>query len=63
MQCLYAAYQCAFCGEPNDVPVDGGEALHQELVEDCRVCCRPNVLRLDLDLESGFVAVQAARES
>lgn len=63
MNDLSGYFLCAFCGEPNDVPVDGGGAAHQELVEDCTVCCRPNVLRLDLDLETGEVVVLAERES
>lgn len=63
MNDLHAVFQCAYCGETNDAPVDGGGAAHQELVEDCRVCCRPNVLSLDLDLASGEVSVQAWRES
>lgn len=63
MHDLSGQYLCSFCGQPNEVPVDNGGATHQELVEDCSVCCRPNVLRLDLDLESGEVAVYATRES
>ncbi len=39
-------YQCACCGEENETFVDpsGGEV--QEYVEDCRVCCRPMVIKV-----------------
>ncbi len=35
---------CAFCFESNSIFVDptGGET--QSYVEDCQVCCQPNVL-------------------
>ncbi|MBP9211743.1 MAG: CPXCG motif-containing cysteine-rich protein [Bacteroidetes bacterium] len=39
-------FQCAFCGEMNELFVEpeGGEL--QVLTEDCTVCCRPNVLHI-----------------
>ncbi len=41
-----ASYCCAACGEEIVVPVDRSAGTRQEYVEDCPVCCRPNVLRL-----------------
>ena len=44
-----AQYTCPHCGELIQVAVDptGGEA--QTYVEDCPVCCNPNLLRVRFD--------------
>jgi hypothetical protein len=39
-----AAYQCAGCGEWNETTVDESAGNRQQYVEDCQVCCKPNVL-------------------
>ncbi len=39
-------YVCPACGETIDVRVDPSAGSFQEYVEDCPVCCRPNVLRI-----------------
>lgn len=57
-----ARYQCAYCFEWNDSFVDTGGASEQSYVEDCQVCCRPNVLRVRVDPESGEALVQAEFE-
>jgi hypothetical protein len=36
--------------------------VRQTYVEDCAVCCRPQVLTILIDEASGFVAVQAEFE-
>ncbi len=41
-----ASYVCPSCGEVIDVRVDPSAGTHQEYVEDCPVCCRPNVLTI-----------------
>ncbi len=51
-------FHCAVCGEPNETFVDESAAAFQEYVEDCQVCCRPNVLRITINEESGEVQVQ-----
>jgi len=43
---LEVSYVCAACGETIIVPVDVSAGLSQEYVEDCPVCCRPNLLHL-----------------
>ena len=48
-----AAYTCPECGEEIVVPVDASAGEDQEYVEDCPVCCHPNLLRLTLDDEHG----------
>lgn len=44
-----AAYICDACGEEIVIPVDVSEGTHQSYVEDCPVCCRPNVIHVELD--------------
>ena len=39
-------YVCPACGESIEVRVDPSAGSFQEYVEDCPVCCRPNVLRI-----------------
>lgn len=43
-----ARYICDSCGEEIVIPVDPSEGSHQRYVEDCPVCCHPNVIRLEL---------------
>lgn len=56
-----ASYICSACGEEIVVPIDftGGES--QEYVEDCPVCCRPNVLHVEID-EDGSAHLWAEGE-
>lgn len=44
-----AGFQCAGCGEWNNTQVDPSAGRRQEYVEDCQVCCKPNVLRIFYD--------------
>jgi hypothetical protein len=46
-----SGFQCAGCGEWNETLVDESAGHRQSYVEDCQVCCRPNVLRVEYDLE------------
>ena len=39
-----AEYTCAYCGETNLTFVDLSAGTQQSYVEDCEVCCQPNVL-------------------
>jgi len=39
-----AGFQCAGCGEWNETVVDESGGKRQLYVEDCQVCCKPNVL-------------------
>lgn len=52
--------QCPACWETFVVLVDPSLS-RQELVEDCAVCCRPLLLRIEIDAEGG-VSVDARRE-
>lgn len=44
-----ASYVCWACGEEIVVPIEPGEGVSQDYVEDCPVCCRPNRVRVELD--------------
>lgn len=54
-------YECAFCGEENEVLVDPSGGPRQTFTEDCTVCCRPNLITLSFD-EDGEVALQVTQE-
>ena len=56
-----ATYICNSCGEEIVVPVDLSAGERQEYVEDCPVCCRPNVIHVEID-EGGDVRVWAEGE-
>jgi hypothetical protein len=49
-----AAYVCGACGEEIVVPVDLSAGASQRYVEDCPVCCAPNVIVIEID-EDGSV--------
>jgi hypothetical protein len=54
----YAGFQCGGCGEWNETTVDISAGTEQRYVEDCQVCCQPNVLRVTYDNEAaGFIIV------
>lgn len=56
-----ATYVCGECGEEIVVPVDLSAGSAQEYVEDCPVCCRANVIRVEVD-DSGEARAWAELE-
>lgn len=44
-----SGYACAGCGEWNEISVDPSAGRRQSYVEDCQVCCKPNVLSIAWD--------------
>jgi len=46
---LTSGFQCAGCGEWNETLVDSSAGMRQNYVEDCQVCCRPNLLEITWD--------------
>ena len=46
-----AAVSCPYCGESSELLVDLVGGAVQEYVEDCQVCCRPWLVRIQLDGE------------
>lgn len=43
------SYLCDACGEEIVTPLDVSQGLHQQYVEDCPVCCRANVIHVEID--------------
>jgi hypothetical protein len=56
-----ASYVCDSCGEKIVIPLDVAAGAGQEYVEDCPVCCRPNVIHVEIG-EDGEVRVWAEGE-
>jgi hypothetical protein len=54
-------YDCAFCGEENEVFVDPSGGDRQTFTEDCAVCCRPNLITLTVD-DDGQTTIEAVQE-
>ncbi len=48
-----ASYICDACGETIVIPVDLSQGSAQSYVEDCPVCCRANIIHLQVDDEGG----------
>ena len=51
-------YACAACGETNRTMLDPSGGARQQYVEDCEVCCRPNLLSIVIDPESRAVSIE-----
>ena len=53
---METGFQCAGCGEWNQTTVDESAGRNQSYVEDCQVCCKPNILNVRFDAgEQEFV--------
>ena len=55
-------FQCAGCGEWNDTFLDFSAGIQQDYVEDCQVCCKPNVLHITWDMSAREYAIRAELE-
>ncbi len=44
-----ASYVCSSCGEEIVVPIDVSAGGSQEYIEDCPVCCRPNLIHIEFE--------------
>lgn len=56
-----ANYVCDACGEEIVIPIDRSAGIAQEYVEDCPVCCRANVIHVEID-EDGQTRAWAEAE-
>ena len=56
-----ASYLCDSCGESIVVPLDLSEGSTQTYIEDCPVCCCPNIIHVHFD-EYGNAALDAKAE-
>ena len=59
---MESGFQCASCGEWNVTSVDESAGRRQSYVEDCQVCCKPNVLRVEYDNSSQEFFITAELE-
>ena len=56
-----ASYFCDSCGEEIVVPIDLSAGMSQEYVDDCPVCCCPNIIDVEI-ADEGDARVWAERE-
>jgi predicted RNA-binding Zn-ribbon protein involved in translation (DUF1610 family) len=56
-----ASYVCESCGEEIVIPVDVSAGESQAYVEDCPVCCRANVIHVEIQ-DDGDVRAWAQAE-
>jgi hypothetical protein len=42
-----ASYTCPTCGESIVVPIDRTGGDDQQYIEDCPICCNPNILHIE----------------
>lgn len=59
---LAAEFVCSYCGETIETTVDASAGESQSYVEDCAVCCRPNILYVSIDTESMSASILAEFE-
>ena len=52
---MSAGFQCAACGQWNETSPDPSAGRRQQYVEDCQVCCKPNVLMVEYDGEEWVI--------
>jgi len=65
LQCgkaMSSGFQCAGCGEWNETTVDDSAGRSQTYVEDCQICCQPNVLRLEWDQQAQDYVIHSELE-
>jgi hypothetical protein len=59
---MQSGYVCSGCGEWNETSVDESAGRRQSYVEDCQVCCKPNLLRISWDTSAGQFVIDAELE-
>jgi len=55
--------ECPYCGEWQTIFIDPSGGESQTYVEDCQVCCQPNVLRIEVDPDSLEATIESEEES
>lgn len=55
-------YLCPHCGEQVDTAPDPGGGHEQEYVEDCPVCCRPNLIHARYSPDEDDFHIEASPE-
>jgi hypothetical protein len=59
---MVSGYVCGGCGEWNETTVDESVGSRQRYVEDCQVCCKPNLLRVSWDAGAAEFVIDAELE-
>jgi hypothetical protein len=59
---METGFQCAGCGEWNQTTVDESAGRIQSYVEDCQVCCKPNILDVRYDSQEQEFVITAQLE-
>ena len=59
---MESGFQCASCGEWNETSVDESAGRGQSYVEDCQVCCKPNLLHIEYDNSAQEFVIAAQLE-
>jgi hypothetical protein len=59
---MEARFQCAGCGQWNQTTVDDSAGRRQSYIEDCQVCCKPNVLHIEYDVAVREFTISAELE-
>jgi hypothetical protein len=59
---MVSGYTCAGCGEWNETTVDESAGNRQSYVEDCQVCCKPNLLRVSWEPGAREFVIEAELE-
>lgn len=60
---MTSGFQCAGCGEWNETAVDASAGRRQDYVEDCQVCCKPNILHVAWDTSAQEYTINTELES
>jgi hypothetical protein len=63
MEMRNSHFQCGGCGQWNETTVDESAGGHQQYVEDCQVCCKPNVLDVRWSAADQSFLIHAELES
>lgn len=50
-------FRCAWCLQLNEIFIDISAGDEQDYVEDCQVCCRPNVVHIHIDEELAHIEI------
>ena len=54
--------QCPYCGETFETEIDVSVG-NQEYIEDCYVCCKPIVFRIEVDMDGELAGLEVQREN
>ena len=58
----WQSVQCPYCGETFETEIEAaGE--NQEYIEDCYVCCRPIVFRIEVSADGAPTVFEVRREN